>query len=171
MLNLPIVIAPNPIFRMKASKVDTFDAELRQRVADMFETLYANKGLGLAANMVGLLKQIIVIDLQAEGEKKPLVLINPDIVEASDETQVFTEASLSFPGVEAAVQRPKTITVSYVDEAQTDRKLTAEGFLSTVIQHEMDYLRGQTFLDHLSRLKKQTLLRRYKKLRASAGPT
>lgn len=98
-------------------------------------------------------------------------MINPDIVEASDETQVFTEASLSFPGVEAAVQRPKTITVSYVDEAQTDRKLTAEGFLSTVIQHEMDYLRGQTFLDHLSRLKKQTLLRRYKKLRASAGPT
>lgn len=72
MLNLPIVIAPNPIFRMKASKVDTFDAELRQRVADMFETLYANKGLGLAANMVGLLKQIIVIDLQAEGEKNPL---------------------------------------------------------------------------------------------------
>jgi len=171
MLNLPIVIAPNPIFRMKASEVDRFDTELRQYVADMFETLYAHRGLGLAANMVGLLKQIIVIDLQTEGEKKPLVLINPLIVDASEDTQIFTEASLSFPGIEAAVQRPKTITVSYVDEAQTDRNLTAEGFLSTVIQHEMDYLQGQTFLDHLSRLKKQTLLRKYKKLRASTALT
>ncbi|MEH6524423.1 MAG: peptide deformylase, partial [Sneathiella sp.] len=165
MLKLPLILAPNPIFRKKALEVDKFDDELRQCVSDMFETLYANRGLGLAANMVGLLKQIIVIDLQTEGKKTPLVLINPQIIDASDETHRYTEASLSFPGIEAMVRRPKMITVIYFDEMRNDRKLTVEGFLSTVIQHEMDYLIGQTFLDRVSRLKRDSLLRKYKKLR------
>ncbi|USG61960.1 peptide deformylase [Sneathiella marina] len=170
MLNLPIILAPNPIFRQKASKVDSFDGALRQCIADMLETLYAHKGLGLAGNMVGVLKQIIVIDLQTDGKKDPLILINPHIVDASDETQIFTEASLSYPGIEAQVRRPKKIAVSYFDEMQTAQELTAEGFLATVIQHEMDYLDGRTYLDQLSRLKKDNLLRRYRKIRISVAP-
>lgn len=168
MLTLPLILAPNPIFRQKASVVGRFDASLRQQIADMFKTLYEHRGLGLAGNMVGLLQQIIVIDLQTDGEKSPLVLINPKIMDVSNEFQVFTEASLSFPGIEADISRPKSITVSHADETGAVQTLSAEGFLATVIQHEMDYLAGRTYLDHLSRLKRNGLLRRYKKLRASS---
>lgn len=165
MTNLPIVIAPDPIFRKKAAVVETFDASLIQTISRMFETLYENRGLGLAANMVGLLQQIIIIDLQEGGKRDPLVLINPRVLESSIEQQKFLEASLSFPGIEAEISRPQKVTVSYVNESGTAQNLSADGFLSTVIQHEMDYLKGRTYLDHLSRLKRDRLLRKYKKLR------
>ena len=171
MLTLPLIFAPNPVFRQKASAVDIFDASLRQQIAAMFETLYENRGLGLAGNMVGLLKQIIVIDLQTDGTKTPLVLINPEITDESSEFQVFTEASLSFPGIEAEISRPKSISISYMDATGTEQTLSADGFLATVIQHEMDYLVGRTYLDHLSRLKRNNLLRKYKKLRSPVPST
>jgi peptide deformylase len=165
MLNLPLVIAPDPIFRKKAAAVEAFDASLKKTISHMFETLYEKKGLGLAANMVGLPKQIIVIDLQEDGMRQPLVLINPRIREASVERQTFMEASLSYPGIEAEISRPQNVTVSYLDESGSTQEISAGGLLSTVIQHEMDYLNGRTFLDHLSRLKRDRLLRKYKKQR------
>jgi len=164
-LALPLVIAPNSVFKKKAEKVIVVDDSIRQIVADMFETLYAEQGLGLGANMVGVLKQIIVIDLHEGGVSTPLAMINPEILEASDEVQTFNEASLSFPGIAADITRPSEISVQYLDENGAMQTMQAEGFLATVIQHEMDYLQGRTFLDHLSRIKRANLVRRYQKLR------
>lgn len=162
---LPLVIAPDPIFRKTAEPVPVVDAEIKQLVADMFETLYAEKGLGIGANMVGVLKRVIVIDLQEDSKKSPIAMINPEIIEASVEQQTFSEASLSYPGIEAQISRARKITVRYLNENGVADERQAEGFLATVIQHEMDYLDGQVFLDHLSRLKRENLLRKYKKLR------
>ncbi len=162
---LPLIIAPDPVFRKKASTVETVNDEIRQLVSDMFLTLYAENGAGIGANMVGVLKRVIVIDLKEGGKKTPFAMINPEIGKASEETQVFTEASLSFPGIEADITRPAEIQVRYLDEKGDSQDLRATGFLAAVIQHEMDYLEGRTYLDHLSRIKREALMRKYKKLR------
>ncbi|MBL4666117.1 MAG: peptide deformylase [Sneathiella sp.] len=164
-MSLPLVIAPDPIFKKKAEKVIVVDEGIQQIVAHMFETLYAEKGLGLGANMVGVLKQIIVIDLFEGGVRGPLAMINPEILKASVDVQTFNEASLSFPGIAADITRPSEISVQYLDENGDRQTLEANGFLATVIQHEMDYLQGRTFLDHLSRTKRETMVRKYLKLR------
>ncbi len=161
---LPLVFGPDPVFRKKAKSVETVDDNIRELIADMFETLYQEQGAGIGANMVGVLKRIIVIDLKEGGEKQPLAMINPEILQASTETQIFEEASLSFPGISAKIERPSRVTVRFLDEQGEQRELDAEGFLSAVIQHEMDYLEGRTFLDHLSRVKRDGLLRKYRKL-------
>lgn len=164
MLALPLVIAPDPVFRAKAQKVEEVDDGIRQLVADMFLTLYAENGAGIGANMVGVLKRVIVIDLKEGGKKSPLAMINPEIAETSEEVQTFTEASLSFPGIEADITRPAEIRVRYLDKKGTRQEVSAKGFLAAVIQHEMDYLDGRIFLDHLSRVKREALFRKYKKL-------
>lgn len=165
MPTLPLVFAPDPVFRKTAEAVSEVDDEIRQLIRDMFDTLYLEKGLGIGANMVGVLKRVIVLDLQDGGIKNPIAMINPDISFASDEVQTFTEASLSFPGIEAKVTRPTSISVQYLNEHGAVSQMDADGFLATVIQHEMDYLDGRTFLDQLSRLKRDALMRKYKKLR------
>ncbi|MFT6558440.1 peptide deformylase [Sneathiella sp.] len=162
---LPLVYAPNPIFRKKAAKVEKVDEEIRRLVAGMFDTLYREQGAGLGANMVGVLKQIIVMDVKKDGKPNPIAMINPTILKRSSTMQTFEEASLSFPGISAEVTRPAEISVEYLDPQGGQQLLDADGFLAAVIQHEMDYLEGRTFLDHLSRVKKDRLLRRYKKLR------
>jgi len=161
---LPLVIAPNPIFRKVAEPVLVVDAEVKQLIVDMFATVYAEKGLGIGANMVGVLRRVIVIDLQENGNRNPIAMINPEIIEASTEQQTFNEASLSYPGIDADITRPQEITVQYLDEEGQSQKLKASGFLATVIQHERDYLDGRVFLDHLSRIKREGLTRKYKKL-------
>jgi peptide deformylase len=165
MLNLPLVIAPNPIFRKKALKIATVDDGTRAIIKDMFETLYAENGLGLGANMVGLLKQIIVIDLKENGQSAPIAMINPELLGASKEMQVFNEASLSFPGISADISRSNWVKVRYLDAQGQPQIIEADGFLATVIQHEMDYLQGRTYLDHLSRTKRDALMRKYLKSR------
>lgn len=162
MPRLELVIAPNPVFRQTASPVEKVDEETRADVTAMFETLYREQGVGIGANMVGLLKRIIVIDLQQDAKKSPLAMINPVVTKASPKTQVFEEASLSFPGISAKVTRPKEVTVSYLDAEGEAQSLNAEGFLATVIQHEMDYLDGRTYLDHLSSVKRKMLLKRWR---------
>lgn len=165
MITLPLVIAPDPVFRMVAAPVVIVDDQTRAEVDAMFETLYKEKGLGLGANMVGLLKRIIVVDLQEDGKKAPLAMINPIVVRASKERQLFEEASLSFPGIGAKIRRPKSIEVTYLDTQGGEQTLEAEGFLATVIQHEMDYLDGRTYLDHLSVTKRNLLLKKMSKLK------
>ncbi len=161
---LPLVIGPDPVFRKKAEKVTVVDETIRQLVSDMFDTLYAENGAGIGANMVGVLKRVIVIDLKEGDHKTPLAMINPEFVEKSEEIQIFEEASLSFPGISADIERARAIKIRYLDESGASAELAAEGFLSTVIQHEMDYLDGKTFLDHLSRVKRDALMRKYKKM-------
>lgn len=165
MPKLSLVIAPDPVFRKKAETVEVVDDHIRDLVSQMFDVLYQENGAGIGANMVGLLKRIIVMDLKENGKPSPLAMINPEILERSEETQIFEEASLSFPGISAEIKRPKEIKVAYLDQEGKPRELVANDFLATVIQHEMDYLDGKTYLDHLSRVKRDNLLRKYKKNR------
>ena len=167
MISLPLIIAPDPVFRMTAEPVNEVDDQTRAEVKAMFDTLYREQGVGLGANMVGLLKRIIVVDLQEEGKKAPLAMINPEITKLSGETQTFEEASLSFPGISANVTRPGSIDVAYLDTDGNSRSLEATGFLATVIQHEIDYLDGRTYLDHLSAVKRNMLLKKMAKLKRS----
>lgn len=172
MSRLELVIAPHPIFHQIAQPVEKVDDETRADVVAMFDTLYREQGVGIGANMVGLLKRIIVIDLQKDGKKTPLAMINPVVARASPETQVFEEASLSYPGISAKITRPSEVTVTYLDTQGETQSLDAAGFLATVIQHEMDYLDGQTYLDHLSSVKRKMLLKKMEKqMRANKEET
>jgi peptide deformylase len=162
---LDLRIAPDPIFKQKASPVASVTEDIRELTKDMLETLYHERAVGLGANMVGVLKQIVVIDLLENQKKNPLIMINPEITEKSSKTQVIEEASLCFPGISAPIERPSEITVAYMDLDSKNQTLKAEGFLATVIQHEVDYLHGITFLDHLSILKRNMLLKKMEKFK------
>ncbi|HJD56010.1 MAG TPA: peptide deformylase [Rickettsia endosymbiont of Pyrocoelia pectoralis] len=155
-----IVYEPNEIFKKQAEHIEIVDDNIRTIVDKMLKTLHIERAVGLGANMVGVLKRIVVIDLHENNKSSPIILINPEITYSSEEKQTFVERSLSFPGIEASVTRPKAIKVNYLDYDGNKQELAAEGFLATVIQHEVDYLNGKTFLDHLSKLKRDTLLKK-----------
>ncbi len=157
---LPLIYAPNEIFKKKALPVEQFDADLKNLVERMYTTLYLAHAVGMGANMVGVLKQIAIVDLQENGVKNPLTLINPTITYTSDEMQTFEERSLCFPGIDAQITRHKSIEVTYFDVEGKKHELKAEGFLSTVIQHEVDYLNGKVFLDYLSKMKRDVLIQK-----------
>ena len=160
---LDIVIAPDPIFKQTAAPVEDVNDEIRQLIEDMFDTLDMASGLGIAASMVGVPKRIIAIDLKEGGVSNRLACINPEVIWTSEETSEYEEASLSFPGIGANITRPSKIRLRYLDEQGKSQELEAEVPLSTVIQHEMDYLDGRTYLDHLSRMKRDRLLKKMKK--------
>lgn len=160
MTKLSLIIAPDPIFNQTAEPVGIVDDSIRQLVSEMFEILYQEQGVGLGANMVGLLKRIIVVDLQEGGIKTPLAMINPEIISTSDEMQTREEASLSFPGIHGEVSRPQVIEVRYLDEQGDTRTLQADSWLATIIQHERDYLDGVVYLDHLSKMKRTMLMKK-----------
>ncbi len=160
MTNLELVPAPNPIFRMKAAPVTSFDDELKELADAMLEVVYRKRGLGIGANMVGVLKRVIAIDLQENGERMPLVCINPEIVSQSSETISREEASLCFPGIRVEIERPARVEITYQDVDGKRHKLAAEDWLATVIQHEMEYLDGRTFLDNVSKLKRDRLIKK-----------
>jgi len=161
---LDIVIAPDPIFKQTSAPVETVDDEVRQLINDMFDTLDASSGLGIAASMVGITKRIITIDLKENGISNRLACINPEVVWTSEETSEYEEASLSFPGIGANITRPSKVRLKYLDENGDAQELEADVPLSTVIQHEMDYLDGRTYLDHLSRMKRDRLLKKMQKM-------
>lgn len=163
MKHLQLVYAPNPIFRQKALPVDKVDDEIRSLVDKMLATVYVEGAIGLGANMVGVLKPIVVIDLQEDGARNPRIFINPEITWYSEEMQTFKEASLCFLGIDADVTRPKAIKMNYLDYDGKPQEIEAEGFLATVIQHEVDYLGGKIFLDYLSKLKRDTLMKKMEK--------
>jgi peptide deformylase len=158
-----IIYAPNPIFKKVCEPVAAVNDEVKQMAQDMLDTLQFEQAVGLGANMLGFTKRIAVVDLNENNISKPYVFINPEIIYQSDETQTFEEASLSYPGISAQITRPKAITVRYLDMEGTERELEAEGFFATVIQHEVDYLNGKVFLDHLSKLKSDMLLKKMQK--------
>lgn len=160
---LSLVYAPDPIFKKKCAPVAVVDDSIRALADAMLATLAHEKGLGLGAPMVGVLKRIAVVDMREGDVPTPYVFINPEIIHTSEETQTFEEASLCFVGISAPITRPKSITLRYLDRDGTSQELTAEGFFAQVIQHELDYLDGKVFLDHLSPMKRDMLLRKMQK--------
>lgn len=166
---LPIVIGPNPVFKKKAAPFDRIDDEAIAFSDDLLETMYENRGVGMAATMVGQARQLIVVDIQPDGKRAPLVCFNPAITWSADTESVNEEASLSFPGISAEIKRPDSIMLTYIDQEGKEKSLEAEGWLAIVIQHEMDYLEGRTYLDHLSRIKRDRLLKKMQKSTKPGG--
>jgi len=168
---LPIVEVPDPRLRQISSPVEAVDDEVRALVADMFETMYAAPGIGLAAIQVGVAKRILVIDLQEPEEeggepvKDPRVFINPEIVQASDQEVPYTEGCLSVPDQYAEVDRPDRILARWLDQDGKPHDEEVTGLLATCLQHEMDHLNGILFIDHLSRLKREMILKKLAKQR------
>jgi len=159
-----ILVAPDPRLKAVGKDVAKVDGEVRRLVDDMFETMYANEGIGLAAVQVGVALNVIVMDLaQKEGRNEPRVFINPKITWASEETAVFEEGCLSVPDIWEDVERPAKILAEYLDRSGARQTLEAEGLLADCLQHEMDHLKGKLFIDHLSRLKRSIALRKLAK--------
>ena len=156
-----IVIEPDPILREKSKTLETVDGELRTLLDDMLETMYAAPGIGLAAVQVGILKRLIVIDISKDKEKKnPLFLINPEIISKSKKTSIYEEGCLSLPGHFAEIERPEECHIKYIDYDGKKKEMKANGLLSTCIQHEIDHLNGKLFIDYLSKLKKDMIIKK-----------
>ena len=161
---LRILTVPDPVLRKPARAVSPADAPaVRDLVPRMLATMYAAPGIGLAAPQVGVSLRLAVIDLQREEVRQPLVLINPTIVSASAETEPHEEGCLSLPGQYADVVRPRAVTLRFEDEAGARRELAAEALLARCIQHEIDHLDGILFIDHISALRRNMILRRLAK--------
>lgn len=161
---LPILIAPDPRLKLKARPVRKGDAELvRELIPRLYATMYRAPGIGLAAPQVGVGLRLSVIDLGAEEKLGPITLINPEILAASEELATREEGCLSLPGQYAEVTRPARVQVGYCDEAGRRHELAAEGLLAACLQHEIDHLDGVLFLDRLSLLRRNMILRRLAK--------
>ena len=156
-----IIIEPDPILRKKSQKLENVDNELRALMDDMLETMYAAPGIGLAAVQIGILKQIIVIDVSKKNEKKnPIFLVNPKITFKSKKTSIYEEGCLSLPGHFAEIERPAECYVDYINYDGKKKNLKAEGILATCIQHEIDHLDGILFIDYLSKLKRDMIIKK-----------
>ena len=163
---LPILTAPDPRLKKKSVAVASVDDDTRQLMDDMLETMYDAPGIGLAAPQVGVLKRVIVLDIDREDTKTgPLFMANPEIVEASDEDATYEEGCLSVPEHYSDVVRPARVTVRYLDRDGQKQELACEGLLATCVQHEIDHLDGILFIDHISALKRNMILRKLLKAR------
>ena len=161
---LPIIVAPDPVLRQKSVAVERVDDATRKLFDDLLETMYHAPGVGLSAIQVGVPKRLIVIDCAREDEPaNPIHLANPEIVWSSEEIGVYEEGCLSLPEHYAEVTRPAEIEVRYIDYQGELRSLRADGLLATCIQHEMDHLDGLLFVDHISSLKRNMILRKLQK--------
>ena len=160
----PILTAPDPRLREVSKPVERVDDDLRALMDDMLETMYDAPGIGLAAIQVGVPKRVIVMDIAGEGEEPdPRYFVNPEILNPSDDTKPYEEGCLSVPDFYDEVERPAQCTVKYLDYDGNEQILEAEGLLAVCIQHEMDHLEGVLFIDHLSRLKRERILKKLKK--------
>lgn len=172
---LPLVIAPNPLLHKASEPVEKVDAALQKFMDDMVETMYAENGIGLAAVQVGVLKRVLVMDIDYKIEgcddggchhsheitgKNPRYLVNPKIIKASKEMSHYFEGCLSFPDARADIVRPKEVEIEYLDYHGNKQILKADGILATCVQHEIDHLNGITFIDYLSKLKQEMILKK-----------
>ena len=161
-----ILTAPDPRLKKKSLPVQTVDAGVRQLMDDMLETMYAAPGIGLAAPQIGELRRVVVLDIDREDTKTgPLVMANPEIIAASDEDATYEEGCLSLPEHYSDVVRPAKVTVRYLDRDGVQKDLACEGLLATCVQHEIDHLDGILFVDHISSLKRNMILRKLLKTR------
>jgi len=179
---LPLVIAPDPLLKQISKPVEKVDAALQQFMRDMVNTMYAEGGIGLAAVQVGVLKRVLVIDIDYELEEhhhhdhsscggihvkntNPRFFVNPEFAEFGGGSSTYNEGCLSFPGARSDVTRPKKVKVKYLDFNGSEKVEEMDGILATCIQHEIDHLNGITFVDHISSLKREMILNKMRKLK------
>lgn len=167
---IPVRIIPDPVLRQKAQPVSRVDKRIGKFMNDMLESMYKAHGIGLAANQVGCLERLIVVDVSEERDgSKALLMANPEIIwKDPEETFTYREGCLSIPEQYAEVTRPKRVRVTYLDPSGSKRELEAEDLLSQCIQHEIDHLNGILFIDHLSKLKRQMIERKVEKAKRLA---
>lgn len=176
---LPIIEVPDPLLRAQSAPVERVDDELRRLIADMFQTMYEAPGIGLAAVQVAIARRLLVIDLQEpastganeaeedQGEpvRRPHVFINPEIVHRSDARKIYNEGCLSIPDQYAEVERPDVVRARWIDEQGREQEGEFGGLMSVCLQHEVDHLNGVLFIDHLSRLKRDMIVKKVLKAR------
>ena len=156
-----IIIEPDTILRKKSEPLEKVDNELRELMDDMLKTMYSAPGIGLAAVQVGVLKRCIVIDISKDKEKKsPLFLINPEIISKSNNTSTHEEGCLSLPGYFAEIERPAECQIEYIDYNGKKKEMKMSGLLATCVQHEVDHLNGILFIDYLSKLKRDMIIKK-----------
>lgn len=160
----PIIIIPDPLLRQVSKPVERVDSDLTHLIDDMLETMYDAPGIGLAAVQVAVPRRLLVIDVSKEGEdKQPLVFINPEIIRSSEDRSVYEEGCLSIPDYYAEVERPAAVTVKHLDRHGKEQTTEADGLLATCLQHEIDHLNGILFIDHISRLKREMVIKKFSK--------
>ena len=163
---LPIIIAPDARLKMVCAEVNDITPEIVRMMDDMLDTMYAAPGIGLAAPQVGVTKRIIVADVcKEENKREPCRLINPEIEWKSEDLFAYEEGCLSLPEQYSDVARPREVGIRYLDETGKRRELEAEGLLAVCLQHEIDHLDGILFVDHISSLKRNVIMRKLKKLK------
>jgi peptide deformylase len=159
-----ILTIPDPVLRKPAKPVERVDDELRKLIDDMLLTMYDAPGIGLAAPQIGISRRVIVMDpAKEEAPKSPIVMVNPDIVERSNELRLHEEGCLSIPDFTAEIERPAKTRVSFIDREGKQQEAELEGIWSTLVQHEIDHLNGVLFIDYLSRLKRDMVVRKFTK--------
>jgi len=160
----PILTLPAPVLRKKAKPIERVDADLRRLMDEMLATMYDAPGIGLAAPQIGISRRLIVMDpAKDEVPKTPLVMVNPEILERSKGMRVHEEGCLSIPDFTAEIKRPAMTRVSYIDREGKTQEVELEGIWSTLVQHEIDHLNGILFIDYLSRLKRDMVVRKFTK--------
>jgi peptide deformylase len=159
-----ILIIPDKRLRLKSEPVKAVDKTLRALINDMFETMYAAPGIGLAAIQIGAPQRVVTMDLAKKDEpKQPQVFINPEVTWASDEKATYEEGCLSIPEYYEEVERPKSVKVKYLDLDLKPQEIEADGLLSTCLQHEIDHINGVLFIDQISKLKRDMVMKKFKK--------
>lgn len=166
-----IVIIPDKRLRLKSEPVKTIDESVRKLVDDMFETMYAAPGIGLAAIQIGVAQRVVTMDLANKDEPKaPQVFINPVITWSSEEKSKYDEGCLSIPEYYEEVERPAKVKVKYLDIDGKEHEIEADGLLATCLQHEIDHINGVLFIDHISKLKRDRVIKKFQKAAKHGGP-
>lgn len=161
---LPLVIAPDPRLNIPSQKVEVIDDALRAFAKDLLDTMYANDGIGLAAVQVGVHKRIIAVDVaRRDGGSEPQIFINPEIVGEGEDISVYLEGCLSFPDQFSEVERPEGVKIRYMDLDGKEHTIEAHGILATCLQHEIDHTNGIVFVDHISKLKRDMIIKKLSK--------
>ena len=160
-----IITVPNEILKKVSEPIEKVGTNEKKLIQDLFDTMYASKGIGLAAIQIGIPKRVLVIDVSTkEDTKKPLSLINPIIRKLSDDTSVYEEGCLSIPETFIEIERPKICEIEYIDLDGNKKELRCDGLMSTCVQHEINHLDGKLIIDHLSKLKKDFIIKKISKL-------
>ena len=165
-----IITIPNEILKKVSEPLEKVGINEKKLITELFETMYHFNGIGLAAVQVGILKRVLVVDVSNKDEKKkPITLINPVIKKLSNDTSVYEEGCLSIPETFIEIERPKICEVEYIDEKGQKKDLKCDGLLSTCVQHEINHLDGKLIIDHLSKLKKDFIIKKISKIKKSSG--
>ena len=160
----PILTIPDPVLRKTAAPIERVDDELRRLIDDMFATMYEAPGIGLAAPQIGISRRLIVMDPSKEDQPNtPMVMLNPEILQRSEEMRAHEEGCLSIPEFTAEIERPARARVAYIDREGKPREAELEGIWATLVQHEIDHLNGVLFIDYLSRLKRDMVVKKFTK--------